>query len=264
MQNNIFNERDNGFAVNTISRSSTIHHTSSSFSSDSISLSATSISVNPERRNVLQRDNYSKRGELQWWIKNLTYFNGRYLIQAKPRILIQTDASMEGWGANCIGIETGGKWSVQDRKLHVNILELLAVKNVILTFTKEKTINAIHTQTDNATAFSYLLKMGGTTDNTLLDISKDIWKYLILKQSTITAEYLADIMNTRADWQSRHSKDSSEWKLSPIVFQHICQKMGIPVIDLFASKLSNQIAKHFAWKPDPHSLDTDAMQQEWT
>ena len=200
--------------------------------------------------------------ELQWWIENLKYFNGKYLIQAKPQIVIQTDASLGGWGANCMGMETGRKWSVEERKLHINILELLAVKNAILAFTKEKTIDAIHIQTDNTTALSYLLKMGGTTNKTLVDLSKDIWKYLILQQITITAEYVPGILNARADWQSRHSKDFSEWKLSPIVFQHICQKMGMPVIDLFASRLSNQIAKYFAWKPGPHILVTDAMQQE--
>ena len=59
--------------------------------------------------------------------------------------------------------------------------------------------NAIHMQTDNTTALSYLLKMGGTTDKTLVDLSKDIWKYLILKQITITAEYLPGVLNTRAD-----------------------------------------------------------------
>ena len=120
-------------------------------------------------------------GELQWWIENLKYFNGRYLIQAKPQIVIQTDASLEGWEANCMGMETGSKWSVEERKLHINVLELLVVKNAILAFTKEKTINAIHIQTDNTTALLYLLKMGSTTDKTLVDLSKDIWKYLILK-----------------------------------------------------------------------------------
>ena len=39
--------------------------------------------------------------------------------------------------------------------------------------------------------------------------------------------------------------------------------MGMPVIDLFASRLCNQRGKCFASKPDPHSLATDAMQQEW-
>lgn len=34
------------------------------------------------------------------------------------------------------------------------------------------------------------------------------------------------------------------------------------VIDLFGSRLSNQIEKYFAWKTDPHSFATDVMQQE--
>ena len=60
MQNNIFNERDNGFAANTIIRSSIIHDVSSSSRSDSISLPTASRSVSPERRNALQRENYPK------------------------------------------------------------------------------------------------------------------------------------------------------------------------------------------------------------
>ena len=47
-------------------------------------------------------------GELQCWIENLKYFNWSYLIQVKPQIVIQTDASLEGWGANCMGMDTGG------------------------------------------------------------------------------------------------------------------------------------------------------------
>ena len=73
--------------------------------------------------------NNQAQGELQWRIENQKYFNGRYLIQAKPQIVIQTNTSLEGWGANCMGMETGGKWSAEKWKLHINILELLAVKN---------------------------------------------------------------------------------------------------------------------------------------
>ena len=78
MQNNIFNKIDNGFAVNTINRSSIIHHTSSSSSSDSVFLSTASRSVSPEKRNVLQRENYSKRSG-----------TGRIaMVDRKPKILL--------------------------------------------------------------------------------------------------------------------------------------------------------------------------------
>ena len=61
MQNNIFNERVNCFAVNTISNPCIIHHTNQSFSLDSILLPTASTNVSPERGNVFQRENYSKR-----------------------------------------------------------------------------------------------------------------------------------------------------------------------------------------------------------
>ena len=33
-------------------------------------------------------------------------------------------------------------------------------------------------------------------------------------------------------------------------------------IDLFASRLSNQLPSYYSWKPDPKSLETDALQQK--
>ena len=70
-----------------------------------------------------------------------------------------------------MGIDSGEKWSVEERKLHVNTLELEALKNAILAFTKEKTINAILIQSNNITALLYLLRMAGTTDKTLVDLN---------------------------------------------------------------------------------------------
>ena len=55
---------------------------------------------------------------------------------------------MQGWGPSCMGIKTGGKWSVEERKFQINILELLVVKNPFLAFTKEKAINAVDIQTN--------------------------------------------------------------------------------------------------------------------
>ena len=71
-------------------------------------------------------------------------------------------------------METEEKWSTEERKLQINILELLAVKIDILTFVKEKITNPVHIQSGNTTAFSYLLELGGTTDKIFIELSKDI------------------------------------------------------------------------------------------
>ena len=76
---------------------------------------------------------------------------------------------------------------------------------------------------------------GETKNKYLIELAKEIWKYLLHHGITIVAEYLPSSMNMEADWQSRNSKDHSEWKLCPQVFQGICQSKGKPEMDLFAS-----------------------------
>ena len=94
---------------------------------------------------------------------------------------------------------------------------------------------------DNKIALSYLVKMGGTHNKDLLGLSKQIWDYLQSKKITITAEYLPGHLNVTADWESRNFQDKSDWKLSPVVFAKICQKLGTASIDLFASRMSHQL-----------------------
>ena len=54
--------------------------------------------------------NKQSKEELIWWVNNLNLSNGRYLVQPLAQVVIQTDASMKGWGALCKGISTGGLW----------------------------------------------------------------------------------------------------------------------------------------------------------
>ena len=96
-------------------------------------------------------------------------------------------------------------------KYHINILELLAVKLAIQTFTKYRDVKAIHLQVDNIVALTYLMKMGGTQNLKMVELAKEIWEYLLKWGITITAEYLPSELNLTADWESRNILDSSEW-----------------------------------------------------
>ena len=105
--------------------------------------------------------------------------------------------------------------------------------------------------------------MGGKGNQILLKLSKEIWQYLLKHHITITTENLPSSLNVEADWQSRNSRDPSEWKLCPKVFQQVCQRRGTPKVHLFASKLFHQLPQYFAWKPDPFSQGADALKQIW-
>ena len=116
--------------------------------------------------------NSLSKQELLWWVENLRLNNGRSLRQKEPNLVIQTDASKSSWGGFCNGVSTEGKWSEKENNLHINVLESIAAKFAILTFTKGQSHIAIQLQIDNKTALSYLLKMRGTYYKELLHISK--------------------------------------------------------------------------------------------
>ena len=96
-----------------------------------------------------------------------------------------------------------------------------------------------------------------------MEISKEIWGYLIEREIHLTAEYIPSLSNQTADWAPRNFQDSSEWKICPTVFKQICSHLGKPLLDLFASRLCHQLPRYIAWRPDPQSVATDAFQQDW-
>ena len=84
---------------------------------------------------------------------------------------------------------------------------------------------------------------------------KKIWEFTLGQKITITSEPLPGNLNYKSEWESWHQEISSEWKLCPLIFSKICQILRKkPEIDLFASRLSNQLPSCYYWKPDPNSF----------
>ena len=66
------------------------------------------------------------RTELLWWTQNITQLC-RSLITTKLDLILTTDASLLGWGAVSNVKETGGHWHLEEKNLHINVLEMKAV-----------------------------------------------------------------------------------------------------------------------------------------
>ena len=65
--------------------------------------------------------------EIKWWLENIEINNGKLIRQNPIDIWLQTDASLNGWGAECSQISIGGRWTVEESKNHINYLVLLAI-----------------------------------------------------------------------------------------------------------------------------------------
>ena len=87
--------------------------------------------------------------------------------------------------------------------------------------------------------------------------------YLLLKEITITVEYLPRVFNQEADFKSRSMKDSSESKLKPQIFQALCNIRETPDIDLFVSQVSHQRPCYKFPGKWTHSARGDVFQTSW-
>ena len=118
------------------------------------------------------------------WKKNLTLCNGRSLIfppttnNNKLRRIITRLG--EGRGMGCHRLRTVGPWSIEEKKFHMNVAKLRAVKLAIMSFTlREKNAILVQIRMDKMTVLSYLMKMYGTKNEELTAISKEIWQCLL-------------------------------------------------------------------------------------
>jgi hypothetical protein len=90
------------------------------------------------------------REELRWWLAHMEAWNGRAVIEPQPDLVIETDASNQGWGATCKGIQTGEPWDPSEKLYHINCLELLAGAFAIKAFTKGRAV--LRLRMDNRSA----------------------------------------------------------------------------------------------------------------
>ena len=201
--------------------------------------------------------------ELHWWASFLDQWNGKSLVVHQPDLVIESDASLRGWGAAAQGVTTGGPWSRQEKKYHINFLEILAASLAVKTFLKNQSNLTVLLKIDNTTAVAYINHMGGPVSPLATDLVKQMWLWCLERSITLKAQYLPGIQNVRADMESRVMIDRSDWMLNPEIFSKIQTMLGPLDIDLFASRLTAHLPRFYSWRPDPQAEGTDALLQDW-
>ena len=106
--------------------------------------------------------NQEIKTELTWWAEELSKWNGRKLSLDQPSLVIETDASLLGWGAALGEVSTGGLWTERERLNHIHLLELIGGAFAIQTFARGLRDAHVRLRMDNTTAISYINRMGGT------------------------------------------------------------------------------------------------------
>ena len=203
------------------------------------------------------------KSTLNWWHNNI---NSCYksLILTDPDKVIKTDSSNTGWGGIIEGtsLKTRGFWSYEEQQNHIIFLELKAAFLSLKSLLSNE--NDIHVKLlmDNSVAVSYLSKYGGRKEH-LNELTRQIWFWCISRNIKLSVFHLPGKLNTEADFLSRHLSVDMEWKLNATIFRIISNIYGPFEIDLFASRLNNQLNKYASYLPDPNAIVVDAFSFKW-
>jgi len=171
---------------------------------------------------------------------------------------------LTGWGAVCDGIQIHGFWSTQDKRHHINYLELLAVFHALRCFASHLRGSEILLRIDNSTAVSYINRMGSIKFPTLSGLARKIWCWCAERDIFIYASYIPSAQNFEADAESRVRSEDTEWTLGQEYFDRINAYFGPFEIDLFATSINKKCHRFVSWHPDPLANAVDAFSLDWS
>ncbi|KYM95726.1 hypothetical protein ALC62_13632, partial [Cyphomyrmex costatus] len=200
--------------------------------------------------------------DLQWWKDNIR-ISSNPIRKQDYTLEIFSDASRSGWGCFCNGTSAHGIWNEEERKHHINFLELLAAFFALRCFASDLSNKEILLRIDNTTAICYINRAGGIQFPHLSDLSRRIWQWCERRKLWIRAAYIPSKENTQADTASRNTNFDTEWELSDRCFNQIVKKFGMPAVDLFASRTNKKCKTFYSRFPDPDASAVDAFTVSW-
>ena len=201
------------------------------------------------------------REDIIWWADNIDKAS-KPIYLGQPDISLCSDASKKGWGGVCGEIRTGGQWSQHEKGEHINLLELTAAFFAIRSFCKDKNNVHIQIEVDNTTAMACINKKCSNVSH-LNEVSRQLWLWCMERNNFVSALHLPGTLNTEADHESRVFNVDTEWMLFPEIFEKLVNTFGPVEIDLFASRINNQVDTYVSWRPDPNAVAVDAFYVNW-
>lgn len=201
--------------------------------------------------------------DLCWWKANILLGINPIRMQSY-NIVLTSDASRTGWGAEKDGVITHGFWNQDDQKHHINYLELLASFFALRVFVSGEHTCEVLIRIDNTTAIACINKGGSIKYPLLSELARKIWQWCQIRKIFLVASYIPSKQNMHADSASRIKNMDTEWELSEIAYENILRSFGVPSIDLFASRINTKCKRFCSRFPDPDAELVDSFTTSWS
>ena len=204
------------------------------------------------------------RSALEWWLQDNRLRRGGPISPPEPTISMETDASTVGWGCRVGTTLSRGLWSPEESLLHINVLELRAIRMALL-HNKTLLLNqTVALYGDNTTALAYIRHGGGTRSPSCFLEAREV---LLLAESLgarLVPRFIAGASNVIADSLSRPDQaPAMEWSLHQEICDRLWSLWGTPQVDTFATLFNRKLPLYFSPVPDPLAAGVDAFLQPW-
>ena len=200
---------------------------------------------------------------LQWWSR-VHVGMSLPVNPPEPDIRLFTDACTTGWGAHVGDQVMQGTWSPEERRLHINVLELRAVRMALQGISLHPQLHVL-VSTDNSSVVAYINRQGGTRSHSLWEEARTLFTWLHREQVHIRAIHIPGRLNVIADMLSRAGQVlPTEWSLNNRVVQALFRQWGTPELDLFATRYNHKCPRFVSPVPDPQAVGTDALSMQWS
>ena len=206
------------------------------------------------------------RFHLKWWMDTNCFIQGTPIHPPDPNAFLFTDAYHYGRGAHLelMRLFFHGRWSEDQSQLHINMLEIMAIR-----FALKKAIRCIHhscvmISTDNTTMVSYINKQGGTHSPNLCVEVWEILHWCLEHDVVIRVRHILGKFNILADRLSGMDRPfKTEWALDQSIANSIFQMLNYPNVDLFATRFNHKLPLYVSPVPDNHALAVNALSVNW-
>ncbi|KAJ1184897.1 hypothetical protein NDU88_001694 [Pleurodeles waltl] len=132
--------------------------------------------------------------DLQWWAADGNLSQGKPFPLPPPVATVITDASTLGWGAHLGDLEVKGHWSPGEQRLHINLLELRAIRLALKAFLPSLRGRSVQVLTNNTTAMWYINKQGGVWSYLLCREALRLWSWVQDHRICLVANHLAGVL----------------------------------------------------------------------
>ena len=155
------------------------------------------------------------REGLEWWLHEVTRWNGRSLQATPPELEIDR-CSPNRVGSLLSGdphwqpVVRGGAEPLHQRDG--------AASRSVFSESSTETDDSVLLKSDNVTTIAYINRLGGTRSQVLVNISKELWLWCLQRGIALKAQHLPGKENLNADFMSRHLRDRTNWILNPALF----------------------------------------------